>query len=54
MTADHAPKLRYISSDPGIAAVSRSGRITAKAKGSCRIYVITVNGLRKTVQVTVK
>ena len=54
MSAKHAAKLRYFSSNPGIAKVSRSGRITAKGKGSCKIYVIAVNGIRKTLQITVK
>ena len=28
--------------------------IKAKAKGSCKIYVIAVNGVRKTIRLTVK
>jgi|GEM_PF-3970875 len=54
MSAVHAPKLRYVSSNKKIASVSKSGRITAKAKGSCRIYVLAVNGIRKAVRVTVR
>ena len=54
IASTHAPKLRYISSNKKIATVSSSGKITAKAKGSCKIYVISVNGARKTVNVTVK
>ena len=54
MTDTHAPKLRYLSSSKKIATVSKSGKITAKAKGSCRIYVIAVNGASKAVSVTVK
>ena len=54
MTDTHAPKLRYLSSSKKIATVSKSGKITAKAKGSCRIYVIAVNGAYKSVSVTVK
>ena len=50
----HAPKLRYVSSNKKIATVSKSGKITAKSKGSCKIYVIAVNGASKAVSVTVK
>ena len=46
--------LRYVSSNKKIATVSKSGKITAKSKGSCKVYVIAVNGARKAVRVTVK
>ncbi len=51
---EHEPKLRYISSNKKIATVSKAGKITAKAKGTCNVYVLAVNGARKTVKVTVK
>ena len=54
MPSSHARKLRYISSNSSIATVSKSGKITAKSKGSCKIYVIAANGARKTIKVTVK
>ena len=54
MTDTHAPKLRYLSSSKKIATVSKSGKITAKSKGSCKVYVIAVNGASKAVSVTVK
>ena len=54
MPTRHAPKLRYVSSNKKIATVSKSGKITAKSKGSCKVYVIAVNGASKTVSVTVK
>ena len=47
-------RLRYISSDPAIATVSARGRVKAVARGRCTIYVLTVNGLRKKLRVTVK
>ena len=50
----HAPKLRYVSSNKKIATVSKTGKITAKAKGSCKVYVIAVNGASKAVSVTVQ
>ena len=54
ISKEHERKLRYLSSDNKIATVSKSGRITAKSKGSCKVYVITVNGVYKVVNVTVK
>ncbi len=52
--SSHAPTLRYLSSNKKIATVSRSGKITAKSKGNCKVYVIAVNGASKAVSVTVK
>ena len=46
-------KLRYLSSDQEVAAVSGNGMITAKAAGTCKIYVYAVNGARNAVTVTV-
>ena len=54
MPTGHAPVLRYVSGNKKIATVSKSGKITAKSKGSCKVYVIAVNGARKAVHVTVK
>ena len=50
----HAKKFRYASSDSRIASVSGSGKISAKAPGKCRIYVIANNGVCAFVKVTVK
>ena len=46
--------LRFESSDSSVATVSGGGKITAKKKGTCTIYVYTQNGLYTTVKVTVK
>lgn len=54
ITSKHAKKLRYISSDTKIATVSKGGRIKAKAKGTCKIFVIAINGATKVVNVTVR
>ena len=54
MPAGHTVKLRYLSTDKKIAVVSASGKITAKAKGSCKIYAFAHNGVKKTIKVTVK
>ncbi len=49
----HAPKLRYVTSDPGVATVNAKGTITAVAAGRCTIYVLANNGVFGTVSVTV-
>ncbi len=45
---------RFESSNTKIATVSKSGKIKAKAKGKCIIYVFAQNGISKTIKVTVK
>lgn len=54
MNSKHSPKLRYISTNKSVATVTKSGKVRAKAKGSCKIYIFTVNGVSKTFKVTVK
>ena len=54
MPATHTKQLRYISTNKKIATVSKSGKIKAKAKGSCQIYVYAANGVSKAVKVTVR
>ena len=54
MPTGHAAKLRYLSSDTKVATVSRSGKITAKSKGKCYVYVYAVNGAYKKVKVVIK
>ena len=46
--------MRYESSNAAVAAVSAKGKVTAKKKGSCRIYVYAQNGAVKVVTVKVK
>lgn len=46
--------IRYLSTDKTIATVSSKGKITAKKKGTCKIYVYAHNGVNKTITVTVK
>ena len=50
----HVKTLRYYSSDPGIARVGATGKITAIRKGTCRITVYAHNGVNKVIKVTVK
>ena len=51
---DHEPALRYATSDPSVATVSKSGTVKAKGKGKCTIYVQTINGICQKCKVTVK
>ena len=46
--------LAYESTNPAIASVSRKGKITAKAAGTCYVYVYAQNGLFSRMKVTVK
>ena len=50
----HIAKFRYESTNTKIAAVDKKGRIKAKKKGTCKIYIYAQNGVYKTVKVTVK
>lgn len=46
--------LRYVSSDPKIATVSKKGVIKAKQKGRCYVCVYAQNGSSRQIQVVVK
>ena len=50
---NHASRLRFYSSDPAVATVNKRGVVKAVGQGSCLIYVLTNNGIWKTVSVTV-
>lgn len=50
----HTALLRYVSDDVSVATVDAKGVVTAAGAGSCRIYVVTVNGISKTLTVTVR
>gem|GEM_PF-2528755 len=54
MPKSHAPTLRYMTSNSKIASVNSGGKITAKGKGTCYIYVYAHNGVSKRVKVTVQ
>ena len=51
---DHSAKFRYITDNKTIATVSSKGTVKAVAAGNCKIYVQTVNGIWKSISVTVK
>lgn len=50
----HVAILRYESSNPKVARVSKKGKIKAIKKGKATIYVYTQNGICKKIKVTVK
>lgn len=50
----HGSVLKYWSNNKKIAAVSADGRIKAKKKGKCYIYISALNGIKTKVRVTVK
>ena len=54
MADNHAPKLRYLTSNNKVASVDKTGKIKARSKGTCVVYVIAHNGVSKQVKVTVK
>ena len=47
----HARRLRYASDDKKIATVSKTGKIKAKKKGKCKIYVYARNGYAKKINI---
>ena len=46
--------VRYYTTNKKVATVTKKGVITAKGKGSTKIYVIAANGKKATIKVTVK
>ena len=54
MPTSHTAKLRYLSTNKKVAAVNKSGKITAKGKGTCYVYVYAHNGVFKKIKVAVK
>ncbi|MBR2547620.1 MAG: metallophosphoesterase [Eubacterium sp.] len=49
----HSQKYRYLSDNTEVAVVNSSGKITGVGIGTCKVYVIGVNGVSKAVKVTV-
>lgn len=50
----HVAAYRYYSTDTNIASVSENGTIKGNKKGSCMIYTVSANGVKKGIKVTVK
>ncbi len=51
---NYTKAFRYETSNSKVATVSAKGKIKARRKGKCTIYVYTQNGLSKSIRVTVK
>lgn len=54
LSDDHGRKISYKSSDKKVAIVSKSGKITAVGKGTCKIYVCAIDGKEKKIRVKVE
>lgn len=54
LSKTHGAKLSYVSSDKAIATVTATGKIKAKKRGKCTIYVRALNGISKKIKVIVK
>ncbi len=54
LSKKHGKKIRYISMDESVAVVNSNGKITAKAAGTCSVYVVALNGASKKIKVTVQ
>lgn len=50
----YGKSLRYISMNKKIVTVSSKGKLTAKKKGTCYVYVFALNGAKKKIKVTVR
>ena len=50
----YGPKLRYFSDNKEVAAVTSKGKVKAKGKGTCNIYVTALNGISVKIKITVK
>lgn len=53
LSKEHGPELSYVSSDEAVATVTAVGKIKAKKRGKCTIYVRALNGISKEIKVTV-
>lgn len=54
LPASHGPALQYWSDNEKIATVTQEGKVKAKKKGTCYIYVTALNGVKTKIKITVK
>ena len=47
-------KVAYESSDPGVATVSKNGKVKARGKGTCYVYAYAQDGRWARCKVTVR
>lgn len=50
----HIAVYRYYSTNEKVASVSNTGTVRGKKKGSCTVYVVAANGVKRGVKITVK
>lgn len=50
----HVAVYRYYSTNKNVATVSKGGIIKGKRKGTCTVYAVAANGVKKGIKVTVK
>lgn len=50
----HIAVYRYFSTNEKVASVSKAGMIKGKKKGTCTVYVVSANGVKRGIKVTVK
>lgn len=51
---NHGRKVRYVVSDDTIVAVTKKGKAKGLKKGTCKLWVVAQNGLKKKIKITVK
>lgn len=54
LPTSYGSALLYQSGNKKIATVTQEGKVKAKKKGTCYIYVIALNGVRTKIKITVK
>ncbi len=50
----YGPELWYFSDNKEVATVTSKGKVKAKGKGTCYIYVTALNGISVKIKITVK
>lgn len=50
----YVKQLRYFSTNEKVASVNAKGKVTAKKKGSCYIYIVAGNGVKTKVKILVR
>lgn len=50
----HIAVYRYYSTNEKVASVSKAGTVKGKKKGTCTVYVVSANGVKRGIKVTVK
>ncbi len=50
----HTGEFRYLSSNKNVAKVTAAGKVMAKAKGNCTIYVFAKNGCKRQIRIKVR